>query len=446
MMKTLKLPVMVALLSAAAGASADINFRGFGSIVGGQAISVDDGQTVLGYSDTLSFKRDSLIALQMDSDLGDRLSATMQLMSRGKNDYDVNVEWAYLTYEINDELQLSGGRIRAPFYRYSDFLDVRYAYNWITAPARVYSFEFPGFDGLSLLWNSSVGPVDSSLQLVAGSMDGFTGSTPILLEDFVGVSWIGSWEWLTGRASYLHSSVTIAERNIESTADAYQALGEGMLGVAQGFGGVAQAYQGAALGDRAAVYSSGFMQTGSALVNNTDNISIEGDAGAYMAFGVSVDKGAFIADAEWIHYELDDALIPNTSAYYVTLGWRAGPTVIYGTYSREEADANTAATSVIPDLSLVAGAIAGDAGLASALQAIPSLPDDLNANAVGLVTTYEGLRAQLNSADVDVVNMHLGVRWDFHPSAALKVAYEVTDDRISDIQGGLFRTAIDFVF
>ena len=446
MMKQLKLPVMIALLAATAGANAEINFRGFGSIVGGQAISVDEDQTVLGYSDSLSFKPDSLIALQMDSDLGDGLSATMQLMSRGKNDYDVNVEWAYLSYEINDELQLSAGRIRAPFYRYSDFLDVRYAYNWITAPARVYSFDFPGFDGLSLLWNKALGPVDSSLQLVAGTMDGFTGSAPIKLENFVGASWIGSWEWLTGRASYIHSSATIAVDEVESVAGAYQTIGNGMLGVAQGFGGIAQGYQGTALGDRAAVYSNGFMQTGNALVNNADNISVDGDPGGYMAFGLSVDKGSFIADAEWIHYALDDALIPDTSAYYLTLGWRVGPTVIYGTYSREQADTTTSATSVIPDLSLVAGAIDTDMALANALQTIPSIPDDLNSNAVGLVTAYEGLRAQLNAAETDIVNTHLGVRWDFHPSAALKVAYEMTDDRISDTQGGLFRTAIDFVF
>jgi hypothetical protein len=155
-MNKLKLPMMVALLVSAAGASAEINFRGFGSVVGGQAVSVDEGQKVLGYTDTVNFKQDSLMALQMDSDLGDGLSATMQLISRGKDDFDLNVEWAYLTYELTDELQVSAGRIRAPFYRYSDFLDVRYAYNWVTAPERVYAFDFPGYDGLSFLYNKSV--------------------------------------------------------------------------------------------------------------------------------------------------------------------------------------------------------------------------------------------------------------------------------------------------
>jgi hypothetical protein len=52
----------------------------------------------------------------------------------------------------------------------------------------------------------------------------------------------------------------------------------------------------------------------------------------------------------------------------------------------------------------------------------------------------------MNAQSTDIVNKHVGVRWDFHPSAALKVSYEVTDNRVSDTQGGVLRTAIDFVF
>lgn len=150
-MKKLNYAIILATMGTAVTAHAEINFRGFGSIVGGQAVNVDSGQEVLGYSDKWDFRQDSLMALQMDADLEDKLSATMQLMGRGRDGYAVEVEWAYLTYEFTDELQLSAGRIRAPFYRYSDFLDVRYAYNWITAPQRVYSFEFPGYNGISLL-------------------------------------------------------------------------------------------------------------------------------------------------------------------------------------------------------------------------------------------------------------------------------------------------------
>ena len=445
-MNKLKLPVMVALLASAAGSSAEINFRGFGSVVGGHAVSVDEGQSVLGYTDTISFKQDSLMALQMDADLDEGLSATMQLISRGKDEFDVNVEWAYLTYEVTDSVQVSAGRIRIPFYRYSDFLDVRYAFNWVTAPARVYSFDFPGMDGLSLLWNTALGPVDSSFQVMAGSLDGYTGDTPIKFDNFVGAVWIGSWEWLTGRASYNQSTVSLPLSDAENIANSYTALGQGMQDVAQGFGGVAQGFAGTGVGSRAGVYAAGFNTVGQALVANADNVRVYEDDGIYTSLGIGVDKGSFLLDAEWIYYELDDSLIPDTSAYYLTLGWRVGPTVIYGTYSREESDPNTAFTSPVPDLSLVANAIQNDAELAQTLQAVPSLPDDLGATAIGLVANTEGIRAAMNSQRTDIVNTHIGMRWDFHPSAAFKVAYEITDNRVTDTQGGVFRTAIDFVF
>lgn len=444
-MNKLKLPMMVALLTSAAGINAEINFRGFGSVVGGQAVSVDEGQRVLGYTDSMSFKQDSLMALQMDADLDDGLSATMQMISRGKDDFELNVEWAYLTYELTDELQVSAGRIRAPFYRYSDFLDVRYAYNWITAPARVYAFDFPGFDGLSVLYNKSLGPIDNSLQVIAGTLDGVTGSTPILFEDFIGASWVGSWEWLTGRASYLQATLSIEDSGAEGVANGYEDLGKGMLGVAQGFGGFAAFAPTDTMAADAAYYNEKYTLVGNQLLSTVDEARIKDDHGAYMALGFSVDKGSFIADAEWIHYAVDEALVPNTSAYYLTLGWRFGPTVVYGTYSREEQDARTRATNPIHDLSLVAGVIEEDDELSAALRAIPDLAG-LDATAVYLVRNTEATRAGINAGAVDRVNTHVGVRWDFHPSAALKVSYEVTDNRVSDTQGGVLRTAIDFVF
>ena len=110
-------------------AHAEVNFNGFANIVAGQASS---GDSQWGYDDDIDFKQDSLFALQASSDLGEGLSVTAQIIARGQDDWDAEFEWAYLAYNFNDDTRILAGRQRAPLYLFSDYLDVSYAYPWIT--------------------------------------------------------------------------------------------------------------------------------------------------------------------------------------------------------------------------------------------------------------------------------------------------------------------------
>lgn len=444
-MKKLSYAIILTSAGLASIAHAEINFRGFGSIVGGQATGLEAGETVLGYTEDLDFKRDSLMALQMGADLDDNLTATLQIMSRGRNDYEAEIEWAYLTYEINDELQISAGRIRPPFYRYSDFLDVRYSYNWITAPEHVYGVALSGYDGISILFNNSLGPIDSSLQIVGGTLDAEFESDPILLENFIGASWVGTWEWLTARASYVQSNITYPQSDIEGVANGLEQLGAGMLGIGAGFGQIAAAAPSSPLGQRAALYASSYTDAGNSYLNTADKARIAKDKAPYTAFALAVDKGSLVIDTELINYEVQDGMLPETTAYYITTGWRFGKTIAYATYSRQKIDAPTDVAFGPIDLSSVAASIAGETLLPS--DPIPAFGDaTLQQAAVGLAQQGKGLTDTLAAGKVDIVNWHLGIRWDFHSSAAFKVSYENTHNRISDVDGSVIRTAIDMVF
>ena len=140
-MKKLSVAVAICCALATSNASAEVRINGFASIVGGK--SLDSDQTLYGYDDDISFKNESVFALQLTADLQEKLSATAQIVARGENDFDADFEWAYLTYEISDELQISAGKMRAPFYRYSDFLDVGYTYRWVRPPQSVYKHPPP---------------------------------------------------------------------------------------------------------------------------------------------------------------------------------------------------------------------------------------------------------------------------------------------------------------
>ena len=137
-----------------------------------QAGQAGSGDTLYGYTDEIDFKNESLFAIQFQSDLGEKLSVTAQLMARGNNDFDAEFEWAFLTYQLTDEWRLNAGRLRTPFYKYSDFKDVGYAYDWSRVPEAVYNLDFDNIEGVSLYRTATVGSLDSTLQFIAGSFDG----------------------------------------------------------------------------------------------------------------------------------------------------------------------------------------------------------------------------------------------------------------------------------
>ncbi|MDZ7904218.1 MAG: hypothetical protein U5L01_17565 [Rheinheimera sp.] len=111
-----------------------MKFNGFASIKAGMTSAEDEN--LYGYDNSVDYKNESLFALQAQSELGNDLSVTAQLVSRGSDDFSLEFEWAFLTYQINDEWRVNAGRLRTPFYKYSDFRDVGYAYDWLRTPAK----------------------------------------------------------------------------------------------------------------------------------------------------------------------------------------------------------------------------------------------------------------------------------------------------------------------
>lgn len=136
--------IQVSLLASAIGLIAtpalatDIRIDGFANIVAGQMISDTDDGSLYGYDEDLSFSPESNYGIQFRGDLQEGLSVTAQIVGRGSEEFDATVTWAYLTYEINDELSLKAGRSRVPYFIYSDFLDIGYAYHWIRPPPKLF--------------------------------------------------------------------------------------------------------------------------------------------------------------------------------------------------------------------------------------------------------------------------------------------------------------------
>lgn len=394
MNNSVKIIAVSALVASSFTSTADVRLNGFASIVGGTTF--DEDKSLYGYDENFSLKPESMFALQVSSDLGDGLSATSQIIARGENDYDADFEWAYITYSLSDSTQLSIGRMRIPFYRYSDYLDVGYAYTWLRPPKSVYSLSFSTMDGASLLYSHTLGDWDSSLQFVYGSYDGdvgvVTSADPAKLNNMLGVNWTVGNYWLTARAVYMQAETSISLAN-DPSPDLNQ-----FVGLLRGLGA----------NDAA------------------DGLLIEEDSGSFLGVGVSIDYENFLIDSEFTQVDVDDSLIATQQQYYLSFAYRFDEWTPYISFEHREDENDDDHSASLP-------------------QAI-----DLGAGPIYVQGTYQGILVSQESKR-DVVSV--GARYNFHPSAALKFDYTTRDYTsysplgvASDSDAGVFSVGVDLVF
>ncbi len=79
----------------------EFNFSGFGSFVGGFT-SEEEPQLTSDYNGyngkDISFSPDSIAGIQITTDVNDKIGATLQLVAKGGDDWNVEADWAYLSF------------------------------------------------------------------------------------------------------------------------------------------------------------------------------------------------------------------------------------------------------------------------------------------------------------------------------------------------------------
>ena len=104
-----------------------------------------------GIDNNWSFSPDSIVGLQWDYRITDKTDATVQLVAKGAQGFDVEAEWMYLTYHISDRQKLRMGRLRNPLYHFSETLEVGYSYAWVRPPLDVYLPDVTSYEGISYI-------------------------------------------------------------------------------------------------------------------------------------------------------------------------------------------------------------------------------------------------------------------------------------------------------
>ncbi|WP_127020795.1 porin [Rheinheimera mangrovi] len=357
---------------------AEIDINGFASIKGGMALSNDD--TLYGYDDDFSFKNESLAALQVKSDLGDKLSVTAQLLGRGADDWDVKFEWAFLSYDLTDTLRVNAGRLRTPFYKYSDFRDVGYAYDWSRVPQSVYGLGFDNIEGASLYHTTTLGNFDSSLQFIVGSYDGDaaigSSAADAQIENITGIAWELGQDGYSFRLAYLTGKTTFYVDQLDSPAGLYAQL--------TGFG----------LG---------------ALAKDLDIVD---ESSSFAGIGFNIDKNDWLVVSEITKATVNDSFISDQESYYISIGHRFDTITPYVSFEKEDNKAKTEIYAGVPTASPIFAPVAG------------------------LVNSLETERNSIN----------VGVRYDFHPSAAFKAQYTNADNKTADRKDSVLVVGVDLVF
>lgn len=289
----------VGLLLLSAPASASIEWSGFANIGGGTTLG--SNQRLFGYEDNLDFSQDSLFALQGRAEINERVSVTTQLMSRGSKDFDLDVEWAYIQYQLSDSASINAGKLRLPLYMYSDSVDVGYTYHWLRTPQSVYRVPFNNYTGVSLQHNAFVGNWVLSNQLIGGNLNEDIEAAgtlnPAQINNIVGFNSSANYDNWTFRVGlYTSDDVTIDIQSPEALSVITT---------------LTEANQWAAI--RA--------------------LDVYQERGNFAGAGIMYDNFTWFFGAEYTQLEVKDSYIPKQQSAYATAGRRFGQTTLHATFA-----------------------------------------------------------------------------------------------------------------
>lgn len=366
-----KIPALIILgLFAMSHAMAEVKINGFASVVTG--IDFEEDEQVEYNDRTVDNLQESKVALQWAADLGDGMRFVGQTMARGDaaDGFQLNYDWAYFDFNIGDSSKLKFGRLRIPFYKYSDYLDVGYAYHWITPPESMYSLTFSNMDGIGFQQNFQALGMDHALNLAVGTYQGILvlGEEEVQssLENLIAINWtasIGDHEFTAAYAQ----------------ADTYVPAA-------------------AAAGLAAAADASG---------GDGDKVLINGDYGFFVGVGYKGAFGNFTVYSEYSIVQIKDSVFADTDGGYLGASYLMDEYTYHITYGMRKAEEKTyAASTDALDLGVAGGGSANG-------------------------TTVNSTARFLGNGDSTTIT--LGVRKDIGMSTAIKMDLDLyTEDRVQN--------------
>ncbi|MCW8934189.1 MAG: hypothetical protein OQK98_05645 [Gammaproteobacteria bacterium] len=301
-MKRAIVPVAIAAALSFSHQASALEWDGF--LTAGFSVHDQEDATYLdAITEDIRFENDSKFGLQVTADVSENMQVVSQILAAGSDEnFDLDVEWAYLDWVLNDTVSIRGGKVKEPVFLISDYIEVGYAYPWIRPPQEVYRNNpintINGFEGLIQM---DVGGMGLTIQPYLGSNTEAVPGAPGLTFDasnFYGAAIQLASRSFTAQVSYLTTDVDVSGST-------------GLVDTSTGF-------------------PVPFSSDGTATLTS---------------FGLSTDVNNFVAYAEYVTRDIEaesavpmDSLFPDQDAWYVTIGYRMGNFLPHLTIANSEAD------------------------------------------------------------------------------------------------------------
>lgn len=229
------LVVVGLVLPASYGHSAENwQLSGFASF--GLARLHHDDASFWGIEDEWDSETDTIIGAQIQGQLIDYWSFTAQLIAPGysfddrDHPFETQLEWAFVSYQASEHMRIRAGRMRTPFYLFSESLDVGYSYPWVRPPVDIYTLAISPhgtFEGVDIQANYDIWGGEFEWQAYVGSSDGsYTGFTTEA-EPAVGLITTYRWDEWTLRSNLSFFNTTIESEFFAPIADGFEQAAAG---------------------------------------------------------------------------------------------------------------------------------------------------------------------------------------------------------------------------
>ncbi|GGB89657.1 porin [Pseudoduganella buxea] len=158
-----------------------LTISGFGTLAAAKSNTEDARFTRAnqreGTAGTNTFGLDSNLGLQATYTFDDKLSATTQILSRKTtgDSFTTELAWAFVKYNVSDEVAVRVGRVVVPSFLISDYQNVGYANTMMRPPVEMYGQNIiETADGADINWQHGFGDTNVTAQAVVGIARGKT--------------------------------------------------------------------------------------------------------------------------------------------------------------------------------------------------------------------------------------------------------------------------------
>ncbi|MDD4963931.1 MAG: hypothetical protein PHI11_08455 [Gallionella sp.] len=166
----------------------------------------------------VQWQPDTKLGLQGSAVFSPRFSVTGQIVARGAAGGQLDFEWLYADWKLNDKLTVQVGRKRLPLLYHSESQDVGMMYPWVHLAQQVYGWEIVNYNGLNVLYKDDWGDWSSAMNFFSGEekvknsrfwqmYNGLNTRTDSRWSNIIGLDLSLSKDWFDGRVAYIQSDI-----------------------------------------------------------------------------------------------------------------------------------------------------------------------------------------------------------------------------------------------